>query len=72
MGVPMNIQDWETVGHDIPLLANVQPAGEYLGEDFHLAGGVPAIMGELIRAGKIRSDALTVTGRSVRETYGAV
>jgi len=72
MGVPMNIQDWETVGHDIPLLANVQPAGEYLGEDFHLAGGVPAIMGELIRAGKIRSEALTVTGRSVRENYGAV
>ena len=69
IGVPLDIQDWETVGHDIPLLANVQPAGAYLGEGFHRAGGVPAIMGELIRAGKIHTGTLTATGKTVEENY---
>ena len=53
IGVELDVEDWENIGHEIPLLANVQPAGEYLGEGFHLAGGVPAIMGELLRAGKV-------------------
>src|SRR6266550_3986780 len=52
-GVPLETKDWETIGHDIPLLANIQPAGEFLGEGYYRAGGVPAIFGELIRAGKI-------------------
>ena len=69
IGVPLNIRDWETVGHDIPLLVNVQPAGEFLGEGFHRAGGVPAVLGELIRAGKIHTDALTATGKTIGENY---
>jgi dihydroxy-acid dehydratase len=69
IGVALDIQDWETVGHDIPLLANVQPAGAYLGEGFHRAGGVPAIFSELIRAGKIHTSALTATGKTVGENY---
>jgi dihydroxy-acid dehydratase len=69
MGVPLDIDDWETVGFDVPLLANVQPAGEYLGEGFHRAGGVPAVMSELLRAGKVHGDALTVTGATVAENY---
>lgn len=67
MGVDLDIKDWERVGHAIHLLLNVQPAGEYLGEAFHRAGGVPAIFGELIQAGKIHTDALTVTGKTVGE-----
>jgi dihydroxy-acid dehydratase len=65
VGVPLETKDWETVGHHIPLLANIQPAGEYLGEAYHRAGGVPAIVGELAHAGKIHTEALTVTGRSI-------
>ena len=62
MGVDLNIRDWERVGHQIHLLANVQPAGEFLGEAYHRAGGVGAIFGELMQAGKIRTGALTVSG----------
>ena len=69
IGVDLTIDDWETTGHEIPLLANVQPAGEYLGEGFHRAGGVPAIVSELIGAGKIHLNALTVTGKTVAENY---
>ena len=69
IGVPLDIRDWEVLGHAIPLLVNVQPAGEFLGEGFHRAGGVPAVMGELIRAGKIHTDALTVTGKTIGENY---
>jgi dihydroxy-acid dehydratase len=72
MGVPLDVNDWETIGHDLPLLANIQPAGEFLGEDFHRAGGVPAIFGELIRAGRVRGDALTASGKTVEQNYGAV
>lgn len=69
IGVPLDIQDWETVGHEIPLLANIQPAGEFLGEGFHRAGGVPAVFGELIGAAKVHTGALTVTGKTVGEIY---
>jgi len=64
-GVELSIQDWEDIGYSLPLLANIQPAGAYLGEEFHRAGGVPVIMSELLRHGMIEGDALTVTGRSV-------
>jgi dihydroxy-acid dehydratase len=70
MGVDLKTKDWETVGHEIPLLANVQPAGEFLTESFHLAGGIPAIIGELISAGKIHTDATNVCGRSIGDCYG--
>ncbi|MDX2179798.1 MAG: IlvD/Edd family dehydratase [Bryobacteraceae bacterium] len=69
IGVDLPVKDWETVGHAIPLLANISPAGKYLGEDYHRAGGVPAIFGELIRGGKIRTSAITVTGKPVGEVY---
>jgi dihydroxy-acid dehydratase len=69
VGVDLNLRDWERFGHQIHLLANVQPAGEFLGEAYHRAGGVGAIFGELMQAGKIRTDALTVTGRTAGENY---
>jgi dihydroxy-acid dehydratase len=68
-GVSLKIQDWDRVGYDIPLLTNVMPAGEYLGEEFHRAGGVPAVMHELLQAGKLNGDAITVNGRTVGENY---
>ncbi len=66
-GVELRPEDWQEHGHDIPLLANVQPAGAYLGERFHRAGGVPAIMWELLQAGRLDESCPTVTGRSVGE-----
>jgi dihydroxy-acid dehydratase len=69
MGVDLDIRDWERFGHQIHLLANVQPAGEYLGEAYHRAGGVGAIFGELMQAGKIRTGAMTVSGATVGENY---
>jgi len=69
MGVDLVIEDWQTYGHDIPLLVNCQPAGEYLGEGYHRAGGLPAVMGELIRAGKINTSALTVAGKTMGELH---
>jgi dihydroxy-acid dehydratase len=65
IGVPLETSDWESVGHAIPLLANIQPAGEFLGEAYYRAGGVPAIIGELNSAGKIHTNAMTVTGRTM-------
>jgi len=68
LGLELNNDDWQTIGHKIPLLANVQPAGKYLGEDFHRAGGVPAVVGHLIDAGLLpHADAVTVNGRSIGE-----
>ena len=66
-GVELLDRDWQLHGYDIPLLANVQPAGAYLGERFHRAGGVPAIMCELLEAGKLNGKCLTVTGKTVAE-----
>ncbi len=66
MGVELGNDDWEKVGYDIPLLVNMQPAGEFLGEEYHRAGGVPAVVNELMKAGKIRN-ALTVTGKTLAE-----
>src|SRR4051794_24448527 len=71
VGVSLQIEDWERVGHHVPLPANIQPAGKYLSESYYRAGGVPAIVGELIRAGKIHTDAITVAGCSVASSYGS-
>ncbi|MBO9499055.1 MAG: dihydroxy-acid dehydratase family protein [Novosphingobium sp.] len=65
MGVELSLDDWQAEGLDIPLLVNLQPAGEYLGEDFYRAGGVPAVIAELMKQGLIREDALTVTGKGI-------
>ena len=67
IGVELTLEDWQAVGYDVPLLVNCQPAGDYLAEDYHRAGGVPAIMGELLRAGKLNGDAFTVNGSTVAE-----
>ena len=65
IGVELNIDDWQKYGLDIPLLVNLQPAGEYLGEDYYRAGGVPAIVAQLMAQGLIHEDVLTVNGRSL-------
>ncbi len=70
MGVDLQVRDWDRIGYRIPLLVNLMPAGQYLGEDFHRAGGVPAVMHELLRAGKLHADVVTVSGRTVGEIYG--
>jgi len=67
VGVEIDIRDWERVGHRVHLIANIAPAGKYLGEGFHRAGGIPAIVGELMEAGKIHTGALTVTGKTIGE-----
>jgi dihydroxy-acid dehydratase len=67
IGVKLDTDDWEKVGYEIPLLVNLQPAGEYLGEEYHRAGGVPAVVSELIKAGKIHKNALTVNGKTLYE-----
>jgi dihydroxy-acid dehydratase len=66
-GVKLDPQDWQVHGHNIPLLADVQPAGRFLGERFHRAGGVPAIMHELLAAGQLDGSCLTVTGTAMAE-----
>jgi dihydroxy-acid dehydratase len=64
-GVELALDDWQNVGGDVPLLVNLQPAGDYLGEDFYHAGGAPAVINELIKQGLIREDALTANGKSL-------
>ena len=71
IGVELDITDWE-LGRDIPLLVNMQPAGEFLGEEFHRAGGVPAVIKELIKAGRFHEDALTVSGKTMGENHSTV
>ncbi|WP_269429163.1 IlvD/Edd family dehydratase [Sphingomonas sp. 37zxx] len=65
-GVDITPEDW-MVGYDLPLLVNMQPAGKYLGERFHRAGGVPAVLCELLAKGKIDGDVPTITGRTLAE-----
>ncbi len=73
VGVELDNDDWQAIGHDTPLLVNLQPAGEYLGEDYHRAGGVPAVTGELIKAGRLpHAGALTVNGRTIGENCAGV
>ncbi len=67
MGISLSCDDWQQIGFDIPLLVNCQPAGEYLGETFHRAGGVPAVLNELLIGDKLHGNAMTVTGKTLRE-----
>ena len=67
MGIKFNLNHWQKIGHKIPLLVNCQPAGEYLMEGFFKAGGVPAVMKELIKKNKLNTKVLTVTGKKLSE-----
>jgi len=67
IGADLKLQDWQDYGHKIPLLVNLMPAGQYLGEDFHHAGGVPAVMNELMKQGLIRENAVTANGKTIGE-----
>ncbi len=68
LGVKLDNDDWQELGHHIPLLVNLQPAGEYLGEDYHHAGGVPAVVAELMKAKLLPNpDAMTVNGKTMGE-----
>ncbi len=71
IGVELNIDDWETVGRQAPLIVNMQPAGKYLGEEFHRAGGVPTVVHELMKRKLVREQALTVNGRTIGENCAA-
>jgi len=72
MGVELTNDDWQTYGHELPLLVNLQPAGEYLGEAFHRAGGVPAVMKQMLDAGHLNGNVMTVSGRTVAENLEGV
>ena len=72
MGVELSVQDWETYGYDVPLMVNMQPAGAYLGESFFRAGGVPAVMAELTKAGRIHQGAMTATGQTMGANLAGV
>ncbi len=67
IGIPLSIADWEKIGFDVPLLVNMQPAGEYLGEEYYRAGGLPAVMHELLDAGRLHGDALTINGKTLAD-----
>ncbi len=67
VGVKLVIEDWEKYGYDVPLLVNMQPAGKYLGEEYFRAGGLPAVMHELLKAKRIHADALTINGKTIGE-----
>jgi dihydroxy-acid dehydratase len=67
IGVELSIDDWQKHGHDVPLLVNMQPAGFYLGEEYHRAGGVPTVVRELMAQKRIHEDAVTVNGRTIGE-----
>jgi dihydroxy-acid dehydratase len=72
MGVEHSLDDWQRLGPEIPLLVDLQPAGRFLGEKFHRAGGVPAVMKELLAAGKLHGEVRTVTGRTLAEDLAEV
>jgi dihydroxy-acid dehydratase len=67
IGVDVSMDDWETIGHDIPLLVNMQPAGYFLGEEYFRAGGLPAVMNELLKAKRIHAGAMTINGKTMGE-----
>ena len=72
MGIDHTLDDWQRLGPEIPLLVDCQPAGRFLGEAFHRAGGVPAVLRELLAAGKLDGAAMTVTGRTLAENLASV
>lgn len=65
VGVELTVDDWQKYGEEVPLLVNLQPAGEYLGEDYYHAGGVPAVVNQLMTQGLIQEDAMTVNGKTI-------
>ena len=67
IGVPLSMDDWERLGLDIPLMVDMQPAGRFLGEEYFRAGGLPAVMNELMKAGRVHADALTINGKTMGE-----
>jgi dihydroxy-acid dehydratase len=67
IGVHLDINDWERLGHHVPLLVNMQPAGHYLGEEYYRAGGLPAVLAELMKHGLIHENALTINGHTIGE-----
>ena len=67
VGVALAIEDWETIGYEVPLLVNMQPAGKYLGEEYYRAGGLPAVLHELMAGGRIHANARTINGKTVSE-----
>jgi len=71
VGVALSTEDFETVGYDVPLLVNMQPAGEYLGEEYYRAGGLPAVMNELLAAGRGHGAARTINGKTMGENVGS-
>ena len=71
IGVKLDNDDWEKIGYDVPLIVNLQPAGEYLGEEYHRAGGVPAVVHELLAHGRIRETTVTVNGKSLADNCRA-
>ncbi|MGE3992126.1 IlvD/Edd family dehydratase [Pseudorhodoplanes sp.] len=71
VGIEVTIDDWERLGFEVPLLVDMQPAGQYLGEDYYRAGGLPAVLHELMQARRIHADALTINGRTLGENVGS-
>jgi dihydroxy-acid dehydratase len=67
LGIALSIDDWEAIGYDVPLLVNMQPAGKYLAEEYYRAGGLPAVMRELLDAGRLNGDAITINGKTISE-----
>jgi dihydroxy-acid dehydratase len=72
MGVDLTVRDWQEHGHKVPLLVNLQPAGDYLGEDYYRAGGVPAVVNQLMEQGLIHEDAVTANGKSIGDNCRGV
>lgn len=70
-GVELDVTDWEKIGFDVPLMVNMQPAGEYLGESFYRAGGVPAVMGELRKAGRLHEGVMTASGQRLGDVLAS-
>lgn len=70
-GITIEPMDWQRLGYEIPLLVNMQPAGEYLSESFHRAGGIPVVMRELLQAGKLQGEALSITGKTLAENIAS-
>lgn len=67
IGVKLDIEDWEKIGHDVPLIVNMEPAGEYLSEEYYRSGGLPTVLKELLKAGRLHGDALTVNGKTLEQ-----
>ena len=72
IGVELETDAWQQVGYDIPLMANIQPAGEYLCESYHRAGGTSAVMSELLDNDKIHGNVMTVTGKKMSENLKGI